>query len=485
MGERALRMSFLGRRAEITTPEIVGLVMVLLVGSCLRLFRLTFQSLWFDELFSVIFSSSGRTVAEIAEKYAGDVHPLGYPVMLHWWLGFFGDNDFAARSLSAAWGIAGIVAMWWVARSLGGRALGLVAAALTAVNAYHIAYSQEARSYATVFVFAVLSYGLLLLLVKRPTWQRGLAYGVVVAAAVQFHYWALVMLFGQVVAAAGALLLRRAGRREWVSLMAACAVVAVSLLPWIGPFLRVAGMNEYWPAIPGPAFFITYFHIYFGRSLGLSVLCGGLLLALPWLATSRRSTEESLGGPSAALLAGSVAVSLVVAYARSVASVPMLVPRFTFVLLPAVLLLISLAVVRLRPKWIRTVVAALLVAASLANLVTTGYYTKVSKEQWREATMRVLRDDRFDPEVDVVLAKFAPGFQYYVDQELPDLVVEEALIDALRGHLEDGGPTPVLWLLLARRAVPSEEFLTLGRQHLRRTDTWRFRAMRVERWEPK
>jgi uncharacterized membrane protein len=476
------------RGPSISRTEVVAVAAIVAVGAALRFFRLTFQSLWFDELFSVVFSRSSLTVGEIIEKYAGDVHPLGYPLMLHGWLRIFGDNDLAARSLSAVWGIAGIAVLWIVARRLAGPRLGLIAGLLTAVNAYHIAYSQEARSYVLVFVFAALSYLALLLFIDAPGWRTSLAYGLVVAVAFHIHYYALVMFFGQMVAAAGVFVLRDRGLRALRFVLIPGSVVALAILPWVGPFLRVAGFDRYWPAVPEPWFFIGYFHGYFGGSLVLSVGSAALLAALPLLLRRRFEDEPADAWASlrigAAALGVSVAASLAVAYARSVLAVPMLIPRFTLVLLPAILLLIAMAVSRIRPARLRAGVVVAVVALSLADLALGGFYTEPRKEQWREAAAWVLDDPRFDPATDAVLALYAPGFQYYADQRGERIEIEEATLDNLRRVLGgDRTKPPVVWLLLARGAEPQEGFLQELGDSYRRTEGVDLISTRAQRWE--
>lgn len=477
------------RGPSVSSPELAAISAIILGGAVLRFFRLTFQSLWFDELFSVAFSRSSLAVSEIIEKYAGDVHSIGYPILLHVWLRIFGDNDLAARSLSAAWGVMGIAAIYLAARRLGGPRLGLLAALLVSVNAYHIAYSQEARSYALVFVFAVLSYFAVLVFIETPGWRTATVFGVTVAVAFHIHYYALVMFFGQVAAAAVILVL---GKKDWrgLSFLAVSGgVVALGMLPWIGPFLRVVGFDRYWPAIPEPWFFLGYFHSYFGENLFLSLTYAGLLFALPFLLKPRlgeeKDGEKGLPGRWAAVLALSVGASLVVAYARSVLGVPMLILRFTFVLLPAVFLLIAMAISRIRPPLARSIVVVAVGAVSLANLAFSEYYTLPRKEQWREAAAWVVEDSQFDPASDAILAMYAPGFQYYADQQRPGLEIEEATLEALRHVVGDGGSMPVVWVLLARGTNPPEAFMDLLRARFQRTDNVDFLSTRAERWEPR
>jgi uncharacterized membrane protein len=463
------------------------LAAIVVLGAGLRLYRLTFQSLWLDELFSVIFSRSGATVAEIVEVYLNDVHPLIYPLLLHFWMIALGDSEYSARLLSALLGVMGIVAMYVAGKMLGGVGMGLAAALVTACNPYHIVYSQEARSYSLVFLVAALSFVALVMLLHRPGWRWAVSWGVLTAFACHVHYYALVMLVGQVVAVAAVHGWRRAPWRHWGYAAVGPVLVGLSVLPWVGPLLRVAEMDEYWPDPPKPWFFLEYFHRYFGEGLVLSVAAGGMLVALPWLIRRRRTANDSGHEPdprlTAIVLAISVSASLLVAYLRSVMVVPMLMPRFTFVLVPAVLLLLAMAINFLQPRRIRPPAAIAVAVLSVAVVAHSGYYTEISKEQWREAVQTMASDPRFDPEGDRCLAVTAPGFQYYADRQLPGYRLDELTVQGLRSVVEIE-PRPVLWLMLARGERPDEEFRRIQQLHFQRTDRWQLFKTAVERWQP-
>ena len=225
---------------------------------------------------------------------------------------------------------------------------------LTALNAYHIAYSQETRSYALIFMIAALSYSALVVMLHRPGWGTALSYGLTTSLAAHVHYYALVMFVGQAFAAAAALALRRDRWRDWRWSLLGTAIVALSVLPWIGPLRRVAAMDEYWPEPPDAWFLIDDFQAYFGGDPILSIVCGALLAAIPFIVLRRPGKDEEWGRltmvMATSVLGASACVSLALAYARSVLIVPMLIPRFTIVFLPAILILIAIAIVHLRPR---------------------------------------------------------------------------------------------------------------------------------------
>ncbi len=465
------------------------LVVAVALGAGVRLVGLTVQSLWLDELFSVVFSRSELAVAEIVRVYADDVHPVGYPLLLHGWLVVFGDTDLAARSLSAVLGVLGIVVVFGAARRLGGPEMGAIAALLVAVNPMHIEYSQEARSYALVFLLAAASFAALVELVHRPRWRSAVAYGAATAAAAHVHYYALVMLLGQAAAAAAVLIVRRAGWREWRAAVLGASLVGVAVLPWLGPLRRVAAMDEYWPPPPQAWFFIDYFHDYFGHNLLLTLVMAVLVAAGATAAVWSRDRDGSgaavlpPAGLVAWLLGGPVAVGLLVVYLRSVAVVPMLMPRFTLVFLPALLMLAALGASLLRPPVLRRGTVSAVAVLAIAGILWSGYYTDPRKAQWREAVQHMVSDHRFDSDQDACLATLAPGFQYYANQLQPGFEVGDATLDGLRTLL-DRRPRPVLWLLLAPNNRPGKEFRRLQRQHWVRADRVRFLETAVERWEP-
>ena len=464
------------------------LVGCVLAAAALRVYHLDFQSLWIDELFSVVFSGPDQSISEIVAAWANDVHPLGYPLLLHAWLGVFGDTPAAARWLSVVFGVLGVAAMYVVGRRCFDARTGVIASVLTAVNAFHIAYSQEARAYSLVFLLAALSYTSFVTVLAWPGWRTAVVFALATAASIHVHYYGLVVLFGQLVAALSIMAFKRwRWGRVW-PLLAGAAAAGLTLVPWIGPLARVAKIRDAWPARPEPLFFVEYFDGYFGGEPLLSIASATLLAALPFLLGAR---PEGDGGScrlpqrtTACLFAAAVVISLAAAYARSVLVVPMLVPKVTIAFLPVVLLLIALAISRIRPEWLGSVVAAGLALASLAALFTGDYYFAPHKEQWREAVRSMVSDPAFHPEIDVCLGVSAPGFQYYVDQYGTSVRVEEANAEMLAEIVADRPEPPSVWVLVAR----DEDSVRGLRRTLRggwaRTDRKVFLETSVERWEP-
>ena len=193
---------------EIRTRWRWLLVVILLLAFGLRVHNLEVQSFWNDEGNSARLSE--RSVALIIEGTASDIHPPLYYLLLHQWRKLAGDSEFGLRSLSVFAGLL-VVPLTFVlgnffnaeAQSRRGKSrgwlLGLVAAALLAINPGLVYYSQETRMYALLGLWAVLSTVLLLrwwsvvgdrLSVSgNRQWWWGGAYVLCAAAGLYTHYF--------------------------------------------------------------------------------------------------------------------------------------------------------------------------------------------------------------------------------------------------------------------------------------------------------
>lgn len=138
------------RAVWIRYALVVG---VLLLAATLRFYLLGSQSLWNDEGSSYVQAT--RSLDAIADNAARDIHPPGYYWLLHIWLRLTGESEFALRALSAWAGVLTVALTFALGARLFGRGAGLLAAGFVALNTFSIFYSQEARMYALLAMWAV------------------------------------------------------------------------------------------------------------------------------------------------------------------------------------------------------------------------------------------------------------------------------------------------------------------------------------------
>lgn len=119
---------------------LTGLALAAIVAyaAALRLHELD-ESYWIDEVLT--HERAGETVATILSK------PDPVTVLIaHYMRGFSGE-EFVVRLPFALAGAAGVLAMYFLARSGGGPLAGLICAALLAASPFHLEISQNARYY--------------------------------------------------------------------------------------------------------------------------------------------------------------------------------------------------------------------------------------------------------------------------------------------------------------------------------------------------
>jgi len=111
-----------------------------------------------------------------------------YYVLLHFGCPM-GSTEGFIRGLSVLFSVATVPLYMHSARGSSGAVAGLLAAWLLAINAYHIRYAQEARSYALVVFIATLATWLLVRNLQEPASAHWAAYTVACALAVYSHFF--------------------------------------------------------------------------------------------------------------------------------------------------------------------------------------------------------------------------------------------------------------------------------------------------------
>jgi uncharacterized membrane protein len=173
-----------------------ALLWIVLLALGLRLARLAFQPLWWDEGWSVYFATA--PVGEMLRLTAVDIHPPLYYFLLHLWTMFFGSSPIALRLLSVLIGTATVPLLYVTGKQLFGQKAGILAAFLLAISPFHIFYSQEVRMYGLVTLLGLAAFYFAMRWESgnRGIEARGIWVGYVVAgaAALYTEYYAAFLL---------------------------------------------------------------------------------------------------------------------------------------------------------------------------------------------------------------------------------------------------------------------------------------------------
>lgn len=241
-------------KKKLIFMQLMLLLTWILVGSVLRFTNLTSKPVWIDEFATIVFSlgNSFQTVPlnqiisidvllqplQINENFAvqevlqkiltEDIHPPVYFILSHWWISLWSEQHliFAARSISAIFGIASIPAIYGLARlSFRSVLIAQLAAAFIAVSPYGIFLAQEARHYTLGILWVIASLCCLVVAVRRIQQQQplpisiALVWLVINAMGISTHYFFSFIL---------------------------CAEAIVLSKYWLNPESRITNLKLWW-----------------------------------------------------------------------------------------------------------------------------------------------------------------------------------------------------------------------------------------------
>jgi hypothetical protein len=219
-----------GQRGGSIIPWLSALTLLAFI---LRMVRLDFQPLWWDEGWSLYFATAD--IPSMISRTAIDIHPPSYYVLLHVWILIFGPSSISVRLLSVMVGTLSIPLIFVLGRRLFGTRVGTMAALTMAVAPFHIYYSQEARMYALVTFLVLCSMHLFLSLLERAetassSRMHWLLYVVVTSLAMYTQYYAIFIPLSQTIFILIRFKRHRSLLGEWVG---AQLILFLSYLPWI------------------------------------------------------------------------------------------------------------------------------------------------------------------------------------------------------------------------------------------------------------
>jgi putative flippase GtrA len=374
----------------------------LALGAALRFSTLGAESLWNDEL-SSWKRSLYDNVAQVAAKSAySDYHPPGFQIVLFYVMKLLGDSEVALRLPSAIAGVLSIGMIFLLGRRLYSWREGLLAAGLLAVCRTPIYYSQEARSYSLLLLFALITTYVWIGLMRRLRSEEddvplsaAFAYIAPAVFCCYLHYYGLFLVALQGLCA----LLVFRGRFTLLRVVFVYVLIGMAYLPWVSKMLVHAAKQPSAAFVsPNPFTFGFFVEFLFNKTLLVPVLLIYSFLVMYALFAAVRDRRLRLTYLD--LLASDVwlvfwlVVPFAIVFAKSAVSSPIFTNRNMIIALPAAYLLAARGAMLLPfRRWGRGLLAVALVAASLYDLVAGRYYAAPQKEQFREAVQYVAEEN--------------------------------------------------------------------------------------------
>ncbi len=411
---------------------------ILSVALLLRLVHLTQKNFWLDEWYSIgVARLNWPTFARLVVNREANM--VLYYSLLRFWMRS-GDSEAFILLPSVIFGLAAILTIWAIGYRLLSRRVGLVAAFLLAVNAFHIKYSQEVRSYSLLVLLAALSMLFFARGVEQPSRKTWILYGLVTTLAIYSHLFGILLL----PAHWSSLPFLPRKKVPWNGLAASTSAVVFFTLP-LGAFvLKQGGGPISWVQKPTVESVGALFYSLAGGG-GLPFLAL-IYLVGPCLFFPRvwRSAGRSVEAWHFAVVLTSLLVPIALALAFSFIK-PMFVARFLIICQPALVLLTAAGLSEIRSRWL---LGGLLAVVTLfAAQAVVHYYRYPSRFEpgrgdWNSASRYVrLKAEPKDAMIFYPWNCRLPfdyfGRQYPVDTANPAIIYPEDWVEA---QLTRAGP---------------------------------------------
>ena len=357
---------------------VVAVTLAVLIGiaAVLRGIGLN-DGLWFDEILTLVLFVRPSLEQIVTEYPSSNNHPL-YSVLGHLAVAAFGEEAWVLRLPAFLFGIAAVPAVYVLGRAVTDRREALLAAVLLTVSYHHIWFSQNARGYTALALFATMATWLLL-----KGWRSGnrwcfVSYGIVAALGVYTHLIMAFVVAGHTLVVAAEAWRNPAARRVLPSATAGFAVAALGSVALYAPMAAAiyafySGPPLETAAVATPAWAVL--ETLRGLRLGLGAV-GALGAAMLFAAGLRSFWKQDRFVTGLFVVPGAVTAAALIALQSPIR------PRFFFFLSGFAVLLVvrgttvvaGLAsqalpqTIRARRSALATGLVALIVLASLASL---------------------------------------------------------------------------------------------------------------------
>lgn len=410
----------------------LSLILIIIIGCCLRLYRIGVQSIWLDEAYSVIHARQSSIMSLLSTVGNVENVPPFYFLLLNYWVKIFGSSEVALRCLSALLGILSIPLLYKIGVFLFNRRVAIVAALLLALSPFHIRYSQEGRPYAISVFIILLCTWFFLKLLKERSLINWFLYILFACLAIYTHYMSVFIIVAQTIYA---VYLWRKDYSLLIKWFFCQALVVLLFLPWLiflklNMIQQVSGLyiddtlGKYGAILPGAAltFIINTFYTYcvgfdlrrsdYIPSLILILIpCLFLIILIFWIINIKNRKHNSL------FLILHTGLPIMLAFIVIFFAIRWMAPRYLIQSSIFYFLILAIGIEYQNKTWVKNVL--LLAICLMWGFFIVNYYYNPTfqKEQWREASTFVTNNVSQEDVLFFHAYFVRHPFNYYFDKD--------------------------------------------------------------------
>lgn len=403
----------------------VFLFILIIFATALRVYQIDFQSLWNDELSSIMRSEFDK-VSLVLKDWDEYGHPPGLYLLYYYWIKLFSNSEISIRIPSIIAGVSSVIFIYLLAKKIYSKKEGIISASFMTILWCPIYFSQEARQYSLLILFSIIVSYLLIVIINRlkiNNFSNKKYYILYILSSIfisYLHYFGLLLVAIQ---AFYMLILFISKKRKNVHVIFLYLIIFLAYIPWISTLIFYSNYDAV-PHIPKPSFIDTvyFFEFLFNWSEPLTKVVFFILLYF-FIKTSYdfiknksfKNFTELITQPEI-ILGLWLFIPFIIVYIRSIVSTPILTYRSLLISLPAAYILLSRALIKL-PSFFKInyiIVISLLSLFTYDLFYNLNYYTKPTKDQFRESVKYIIDNNSKYPDSKILAYTWnTQYFNYY------------------------------------------------------------------------
>ncbi|MFH1118666.1 MAG: glycosyltransferase family 39 protein [Bacteroidota bacterium] len=382
-----------------------------------RIFHLTNESLWLDELFSMCISNPDQSFSEISSGIQTDFHPPFYYYFLNSVFRVFPYNDFVGRLISAITGILGVFLMFVLGKTMKNNQTGILMAFLTSLCFFQIKYSQEIRMYILIFSLTVLLTIIFIKIIRNPKSYYFVLYTIVAAVSIYTHYFAFFILLGFSLCFFHLMISGIINKSLIVRFIVSNLGIIILYLPWI-PSMIATGGRHHLMKQPDAWYFLEYLYSYTGKEplTTLFIFSGLFLFIIQSIRLIRKGDIKSCNKQYLNIMVIFYSILSVYCFTYIISFFkPILNRPSTIVAIPFVIAAVISGFYEIKRTYLFLMLSVLVISNSINIVFINKYYTTNSKDNYKQISATIYASNKHRKDT-IAICQVADFYDYYIRQ---------------------------------------------------------------------
>lgn len=434
---------------SLTTSQCLGII--ILIGAFFRFYRIDFQSIWIDELHTMIESNPDISFKESYDLiiFREGIPPF-YFFIIKILFGGFGYTILIARTISVFVGLLSIYGVYLLCREYVEKKWSLVAATFMAVHPFLIEYSQEARTYTFYMCFTVFLFLYVSRFIKSFSYKDIIIVGILSGLTVNSH----IIGFLNVATAflfLGIFWLFQQNNRMHIfkKIVVGFFIFILFSIPVLNTLKSVTSYTSFWILKPSLEYSVKVFKDLFGGSAPFLIIF--LIFYLIYLVNTfkiqktqyRLNIKFNSEFQLFILLNLWIWFEVAVIYLKSIFGVSIVLHRYFIAIIPACVMILTLSIRSIQYKRLHKYLTYSLLTVIIVHfLFIRKYYTTITKAQYDKITSYVIENNN---ENDIIVSNWGWLMSYYFNTSNNLISIEKNLDDYLNEMRMNKIPIGSFW----------------------------------------